>query len=339
MTTEEIEAACDRSRAPDCVRHALEAPELTMTAMFYPLGFPTELRTNSVEVLSIAGELWALFDKRFDTEPIRVDVHVVEGSTDACPQAPEFRMMLPLLISCADVDNYMVADLARRMTQMTVSRAAVNHRGYLGYFFLTSGAMSHIATHFTTPVHGGCVSLDGRGVLLCGDSGAGKSSLSYAFAKAGWTYVTDDGAFLLNHAHQEGGGRLVLGNCHQVRFRPSAAQLFPEIEGFAVTPRAAGKPSIEMPTAAIKGMICAPTAEVDHLVFLNRHGTRESELKTYHKDVARRFLQQTLYGLKDTRAAQHEAIERLLTAEIYELCYRDLTWAVDRLETLVRRGC
>jgi hypothetical protein len=268
-----------------------------------------------------------------------VDVHVVESVSDECPRAPDFRMMLPLLVSCADEDNYMIADLSRRVTQMTVSRAAQTHRAYLGYFFIASGALSHIATQFTTPVHAGCVALDGRGVLLCGDSGAGKSSLSYACAKAGWTYVTDDGAYLLNHAHHGGGGRFVLGNCHQVRFRPSAAELFPEIEGLPITPRAAGKPSIEVPTAEIKGMVCAPEAEVEHLVFLNRREMGEPVLKTYPKDMVRAFLLQTLYGPRETRAAQHDAIERLLTAEIYELCYRDLTWAVDRLEMLVRRGC
>jgi hypothetical protein len=35
---------------------------------------------------------------------------------------------------------------------------------------------------------------------------------------------------------------------------------------------------------------------------------------------------------------QHRAIERLLTAEVFELRYTDLDWAVDRLRTLVREG-
>ena len=46
--------------------------------MFYPLGFPVEVRTNSNEVLDLMAELWGNFEKQHDTEPIRSDVHVVE---------------------------------------------------------------------------------------------------------------------------------------------------------------------------------------------------------------------------------------------------------------------
>ena len=110
------------------------------------------------------------------------------------------------------------------------------------------------------------------GVLLCGDSGAGKSTLSYACARSGWTYVTDDCSFLLN----SGTKRLVTGNCHQVRFRPSAAEFFPEVRGLEITPRAVGKPSIELPTAPMKHITLAQSAKVDFIVFLNRHTGRRS---------------------------------------------------------------
>jgi hypothetical protein len=175
---------------------------------------------------------------------------------------------------------------------------------------------------------------NGQGVLLCGDSGAGKSSLSYACARAGWTYVSDDASDLLI----EGSDRLVIGNCHQVRFRPSAVDLFPELEGLEVTPRAVGKPSIELPTAPMAGIICAPTAQVDFLVFLNRRVPGPPELVPYRKDVARYFMRQVLFGPPEILAAQYAALERLLTARIFELRYSDLNWAVQRLETLVREG-
>jgi len=37
-------------------------------------------------------------------------------------------------------------------------------------------------------------------------------------------------------------------------------------------------------------------------------------------------------------ALQYRAIERLLTADVFELRYTDLNWAVDRLRALVREG-
>jgi hypothetical protein len=132
--------------------------------------------------------------------------------------------------------------------------------------------------------------------------------------------------------------RLIIGNCHQVRFRPSAAELFPELNGREITPRAAGKPSIELQTAPMPWMTCAPTAQVDFLVFLNRRAPSPPELVPYRKEVARRFMRQILFGPVESLAAKYEALERLLTAEVFELRYSDLDWAVRRLEMLVREG-
>lgn len=334
MTIEELESASDQSMPLDFTRHALQLPELSIREMFYPLGFPMELRTNSVEIVSQACGLWSIFEKRFDTKPIRVEVHVVEGDSVECPPAPVFRIALPLLINIADTGNYSIMDLEQNTTQVTLSRATLRHRRYLDYFLLGNAPLSHIATRYATPVHAGCVARNGRGVLLCGDSGAGKSSLSYACGRAGWTYVTDDASYLLN----EGTGHLVTGNCHQVRFRPTAADLFSELEDLEITPRAAGKPSIEMPTVALPRMICAQTAHVDFLVFLNRRDQGPPMLAPYRKDVARHFMRQVLYGLPESLAAQYAALERLLTVEVFELRYRDLDWAVDRLEMLTREG-
>jgi hypothetical protein len=341
MMVEEIEKSCAQGLKDVFTRHEIEAPELTMSGVFYPLGFPTKLRTNSEAILVAARKLWSVHEDRFDTEPILVDVHVVESEDTDCPPTPEYRVVQPLLISMADANNYSIADMEKGTTQIVVSRAAERHVMYFEYFFLVGAPMCHIATRFVTPVHSGCVSLDGRGVLLCGDSGAGKSSLSYACARAGWTYTTDDATYLMNEVNGaqslcQAIGRQVMGNCNKVRFRPTAAELFPEIDGLAITPRAAGKPSIEMPTNGMLNLTCCPTAEIDFLVFLNRSSSGPRRLTGYAKDAARDFLKASLYGPARYRVLQHAAIERLLTAEIFELHYRDLNWAIDRLTTLVR---
>src|SRR5581483_4989988 len=190
-------------------------------------------------------------------------------------------------------------------------------------------------TRFTTPVHGACVTLDGRGLLICGDSGAGKSTLAYACARSGWTYVSDDSSFLLSCKVHE---RIVMGNCHQVRFRPTAAELFPEVRGLDITPRAAGKPSIELSTADMLHMNCAEHAKIDFLVFLNRRAGANPKLLPYRTEVARYYMRQVLYGTSESLAKQYDAIEHLLAAEIFELRYSDLDWAVERLRMLVREG-
>ncbi|AXC11254.1 hypothetical protein ACPOL_1918 [Acidisarcina polymorpha] len=334
MTIEELESACDASQMLDFSRHLLDAPELPLQRMFYPFGFPAELRTNSAEILSISEEVWGVYEPRFDTKPILVDVHVLECDSIECPPAPEYRIMQPLLVSVADSNNYCICDLSQHRTQMVISTAALRHKSYLRYFFLESTAGCHIANQHTTPIHAGCVALEGSGVLLCGDSGAGKSTLSYACARSGWTYITDDCSYLLNSGKE----RIVMGNSHQVRFRPSAGELFPEVSSLEITPRAAGKPSIEMPTRLMHRIVRAETAEIDFIVFLNRRTGGVPQLTRYRTDVARQFMRQVLFGSAESLAVHYEAIERLLTAEVFELRYNDLDWAVERLRALVSEG-
>jgi len=334
MTIEELESACDASLTLDFSRHPIEGPELSLWGLFYPLGFPTALRTNCPSILEFFREAWGVFERQFDTPPIRVDVHVVENASAECPPAPTHRLMRPLLVGVADLDNYSVADLQRNRTHITVSRAAVAHELYLRHFFLEASPLVHVATRFTTPIHAGCVSLNGCGVLLCGDSGAGKSTLSYACARAGWTYVTDDSTYLVHGADPHH----VTGNCHLVRLRPPAAELFPELQGKPITPRVEGKPSLEIPTDSLPLSSRSQTARVNYFVFLNRRAGGTPALVPYSKDVARQYMRQVPYGSPDTLAVQYEAIERLLSLDVFELRYTDLDWAVDRLQQLAEVG-
>jgi hypothetical protein len=333
LTTQELEAACAAGQAQDYSRHDLEPAELSLKAVYYPLGFPTEVRTNSSEALEIIDTLWNKFQQQWDTEPIISEIHMVEDDSSECPPEPVYRIVRPLLLGIADGSNYSIADMERDRVQIVVSRAALRHKLYAGYFLLAASG-SITATRYATPIHAGCVAFDGKGVLLCGDSGAGKSTLSYACARAGWTYISDDGTYLINHRND----RLVTGDCHRVRFRPTAAELFPEIRGLEITPRAAGKPSIELPTAPMSHIRRAQTANAEFLVFLNRRSGKSPQLVPYCKGVARNFARQSLFSLPKARAMQHQAIDRLLEADVFELHYSDLDWAIQRLEQLVREG-
>src|SRR5271155_1605050 len=102
MIIAEIEAACDSDESLDFSRHELEGPELSLKRLFYPFGFPAEVRTNSAVVLELMEELWGKFEKRYDTEPIRSYVRVEESDSTECPPTPTYRIMLPLMISVAD---------------------------------------------------------------------------------------------------------------------------------------------------------------------------------------------------------------------------------------------
>lgn len=331
LKVEEIESICAAAAEPEPGPHPALPPPLTQQSRLYPFGFPLDLRTNSAQVLAEGRTLWDHFEQRFDTDPVLVEIHVVESDETDCPAQPQYRFLEPLLIAAVDANHHFVADISCTRTKVVVSSAALRHPLYFRYFFLEAAAGVHLSTRHTTPIHAGCVTLNGRGVLLCGDSGAGKSSLSFACARAGWGYVSDDASFLVH-------GRSVIGNCHQVRLRPTAANLFPEIAGAPLTPRAEGKPSIELSTVSMQHIRRQERAEVNFIVFLNRRAAGTSGLFPYSREVARHYMRQVLYGTPETLGRQYACLERLLEADLLELRYQTLEEGVERLRALVTEG-
>jgi len=306
--------------------------ELPFRERFYPLGFPLDLSTNRREILDAARESWGTFGELLQTAPLEVQVGVLPGRSEACPPPAECRAQRHILSFVADRENHGMTDMARGFSAIWLAEQVLQYRSYVRYVFLECAAMSQIASRHATGVHSACVARRGAGVLLCGDSGAGKSTLAYACAKAGWTYVTDDGSYMLH-----GGDAIqVVGNCTQVRFRASAGSLFPEIRGGNITQRTqSGKPSIELNTAGLPGILCSQTATIRYFVLLNRRAEVNAPLRPYSKEVARCFLRQGRFSPPEILPRHYANIDRLLELPVLELRYRDLDWAIEQLEGLV----
>ncbi|HEY4378851.1 MAG TPA: aldolase [Acidobacteriaceae bacterium] len=332
LNIEERKETTNTAAPTDALDPYLCHVEMGLAAVFYPLGFPLHLKTNSQEVIDGAQESWGAFRQEFDIPALRLQVGVLDDEAVECPPGPIFRAHGGIITGIADQGNFCVSDVFHGFSFAWVTRATASRKSYLRYHYLEAAALAHIANRHTAPIHAACVQLNGRGVLLCGDSGAGKSSLSFACARAGWTFISDDASFLLNDRK----ARRVVGNCHLIRLRPSAVDLFPEARDKPLTPRAGSKPSIELFTATVPGIRKAGSADVDYVVFLNRSSGGAQEIVPLSKEAARDSILQRLSGLEDLRRTQVESIDRLLTAEVLEIRYRDLDWAVDRLTRLVR---
>lgn len=331
-STEELKEAWFNSEPVNFGDPVLARVEFPYRQTFYPLGFPVKVEANTPEVLEAASKSWGRFNQLFQTETISIRVGVTVSHSNECPPTPLCRMRGHLTTSIADGENFVICDLSKRSAMVWVTNSALRNEDYFRYFFLESAAMASVSNLYATAIHAGCVSLERDGVLLCGDSGAGKSTLSYACARAGWTYTTDDASFLVHGEADD----LVVGNCHQVRFRPSAQMFFPELDGMDVMRRAGGgKPSLELFTdEQIKS---APTANARHIVFLKRDVAKQ-ELVAFPRAVARLVMEQRVFCMPFQTERQLAAIDRLLNRPVYELRYSDLDWAVNRLTQLVREG-
>jgi hypothetical protein len=308
---------------------------LPLRGAYYPLGFALEIATNSSEVLAAAEESWGGFHQEFSELPLRLEIGVMADGSRDCPPPPGCRSRGNLLTIVADAGNFCVCDLSRGFAFAWLTQSAAADRAYLRYYFLEAAVSTLLEALYLTPLHAACVQNGGRGVLLCGESGAGKSSLAFACARNGWTFLSDDSSAIIRKRR----GRVVVGNPCQMRFRESAVELFPELKEQRVTPRATGKMAIELATAILPEIATQAECQVDYIVFLNRREPAPPSFLSVPKEIAWQYFQQYMcFGEDEVHQAQTASIHDLLTAKVFEMRYQDLDWAVERLGMLVREG-
>jgi hypothetical protein len=179
----------------------------------YPLGFPLQLESNSELIIRAAQESWAQFPQAFDEPPVRLSLGV-SGYSGECPP-PVFLSREHLLSIVSDSQNSVICDLAQGFGFGWVTEGVSATRPFLRYHFLDAAVLTMVGELYLTPVHGGLIERDGHGILLCGQSFAGKSTLTYACARSGWTLISDDGTFLVRRR----GDRYGIGNPYSIRFR------------------------------------------------------------------------------------------------------------------------
>jgi hypothetical protein len=298
--------------------------------IFYPLGFGVEIYTNDSQVLEVAMESWGHLRPSQMSATIRLRVGVNDTEATECPPAPTVRAQGHLITFIADAENQATGDLNAGFGFAWVSRATLQHRLYFRYHFLEAIALVLLHAHHAPALHAACVARHGRGMLLCGDSGAGKSTLAYACARAGFTYISDDASYLLRDADQ----LQVIGHPHKFRFRPSCTELFPELKGRALTPRLEGKPSIEVPSAELPGIITSQSAIIQYIILLKRSPNAAARLTPVATQIALEHLERGLYPVEEIRSKQRATLHRLASVPAFEFHYSDLHEAIESLNTL-----
>jgi hypothetical protein len=186
-------------------------------------------------------------------------------------------------------------------------------------------------THLTS-IHAGCVARNGHAVLLCGESGAGKSCLSYACARRGWELITEESSALLRRSKD----RIVLGKPAQIHFRETAAAILPELKDRLIPTNEPGEISIELRTADLPGIRTAFQSRVAAVVLLNRGAGGPARLVPIRPAQACERLERELPLFEQPVFEAHRAsLRHLVEVGAYELRYGDLDEAVQLLESLV----
>jgi hypothetical protein len=301
--------------------------ELPFRHTYCPFGFRLDLASNSREVLDAADENWGTYEPEYDDPPLTIRVLVQPGS-QLSPQ-PVHRVQGHLYSVIASRENYAVVDLDALFAYAWVTERTIADHSWFRWFYLDAMAGTMLAQRHVVPMHSACVERNGIGVLLWGPSGMGKSTLAYACARAGWTFIADDSTIL----PQNRCDCVVTGKPHQARFREDAPRLFPEFDGYATRARPTGKLSIEVPMKALPGIRSAVRSEVKRMVFLDRGKARGLERIGVESALEQMMQDSRSYG-EETQARHERALRRLLHAPMYRLCYERSQDAIEALESL-----
>jgi hypothetical protein len=301
--------------------------DLPYSRTYNAVGFPVTVVTNSLDVLQSAEESWGMYEREFDREPPVIRI-VVQSEGELAPE-PTFRAQGHLLSIVSDRDNHASLDMRSLFSCCFVSRQTAADHAWFRWFFLEPLVYMALAQRYVTPLHAACIERDGAGILLCGVSTAGKSTLAFACARAGWTFVSDDSTLLV-----EGEDRLVLGKPHQARFREDAPILFPELRGYVTRARPNGKLSIEVPMAAFPYIRTGLRSRISCLAFLDRRAG-EVRLETMSRDaISGELTRDTCPYGEEAQARQDKAMLQLLELPAYRLQYEHLSDAIELLSRL-----
>jgi len=293
-----------------------------MAMRLYPLGYPVDIVASDKEVLLAASKSWGAWPALFDhAPPMRFEIETHDGV--APRTVPHFEAPAGWLRFSAGDHNFAVFELESRTGYMSVGGGALRDEAGFRHHWLEALVLTALDSVFFTPLHAACVARDGAGTLLCGDSGAGKSSLAYACARRGWTLVSDD-AFHLAPGPESIG----VGGSNFIHLREPGRDLFPELDHVETGAAPNGKQAIEIDTAA-HGLKTARTAVASRCYFLRRR-PGPAAVRSFPVGPAIQYFLKYLLPRDTTAAERH--LHKFLSAEPSVLEYEQLDDAVAVLE-------
>jgi len=307
-------------------------PAAPLRARFFPMGFPVDVATNSTSVILAATSIWSSYRPAFQAPPASIHVIVKKARPGPNSHLPSYNFVGNSLRVGRPPDNFGTCDLRTGAAFARLTSDVANDPARAVYFFLEPLAYVALEALHLTALHSACVARDGRALLLCGGAGAGKTSLAYACARSGWTYLSGDATNIVRDAPDA----LVVGRPHHIRFREHARHLFPELARLIPQPRPNGKLDIEADPREL-GLSTAVAASVAHIVFLNRaESDLEPRITSYPRERAALQLHEcSQWGGPGLRKARRQSIERLLDLPLHELTYFDANDAEPMLRALL----
>jgi hypothetical protein len=204
----------------------LSQENLPLGAHFFVAGSIWELKSNSQEILRAMRETFDQVDSGRGQPDLYVRFHVDFAVEDApLWTEPHFRALDHLYYATYGPSDSMLVDQLGRRVIGSFSPAVASDLSYWKQTLLPILLGIASASIGVTPVHCACVVKSGSGLLLAGESGAGKSTSALSLSLSGFSYLSDDCTYL----SRSSAGMQAWGLPTPVKLLPDAVSHFPEL--------------------------------------------------------------------------------------------------------------
>jgi hypothetical protein len=249
-----------------------------LQARFNVLGGDFVVKSADEALLELAVDAFGGLPKQlFDRRPPRFSVRLLltdqpkTWARGSSPPRPVLTSGGGLLCATIDAGNFAVMDVAMSRALICVSKSMLRHPYHARYelvelAFLTLAARAQSLI----PLHAACVGANGKGVLLMGASGTGKSTLSLHALASGLQLLSEDSAFVASQSLR------ITGLANYLHVVPKALDLLQpgtlrrSIERSRIIQRRSGTRKIEVDLRALRGKIVRAPLRLAATVFLSR---------------------------------------------------------------------
>jgi hypothetical protein len=199
---------------------------LPVGARFLVAGSIWDLKSNSQEIFRAMRETFDLAADGQSPADLDLRFHVDFAVQDAplWPK-PHFRALDHLYYATYGPCDSMLVDQSGRRVIGSFSAAVASDLSYWKQTILPILLGIASASIRVTPLHCACVVKDGSGLLLAGESGAGKSTSALSLSLSGFSYLSDDCTYL----SRTNTGIRAWGLPTPVKLLPDAVSYFSEV--------------------------------------------------------------------------------------------------------------
>ena len=225
----------------------------------------------------------------------------------ACGQM-YFRGLKHLAFATLASGDRFVFDLSRRHAAGEISPESAGSAEFWERMLVPIAVGLFATSLGMAPLHCACLEMDGKGILIAAEQGAGKSTLAAALAQAGFAFLADEHTY----ATLREGKLVVHGLSQPLKLLPEAARFFPQLAMLETRRTMNGEMALEVNTREAFGVATKMECEPRLLLFLERREGAGCEFVRCSEARALEFFAKSSELLPEQLREARESRDRVL---------------------------